>query len=814
MADINLNAATYEQIATVLSRLATNYSNLAGTFYDVFYNDNPENVTFQMFDDKGVLKDFTVKNLALSNEYRKTGNTAPTQNLNKGTLYQDLSSGDVYTKTTDTSDGWKKLVNSAFLDTFIMHGNGNPDGITLADLGTLYVDTVNVALYICVGEKSWAPISASFLEFANRNLDNITENGKDVIRSVINQELGTKTETIDGSSTSGQIPSALAVYQAISEAANRKQDKDDRTTVLSSISTDTQYPSAKCVYDALTEKQDKSNMVSILDSSTTTYPSCSAVRSAILNNTREVVGYEGITSNKQNVSELVSITSNNPDLTFENTYNGIENPQSTIGTSIVVADPNGPVDTSTTFIGDTMKCSGPYIIINGKLYKDEGSYVVQVGEDTGWTNVDGKGTIDAYAYGIRNNVLYGILGTTVTLLDDSGSWTVISGYSNQSISAYGIKDSKLYALNHVYDINSGQHSDTIEQVSSTFATGWTHVYRVLDRDRNEGAYGINSNQLYAIDGSSAYLIIQSNDCDTLSYTGVLQPTWNPLTINDSALWLVDRVGGAEVNDTMTWTKVAGYTTSSTSNNIFACAIAEGDLYRVNARTIEQIGQSGRWTHISATSSSSGCFGIRDGSLYYINASSTHGGYVTQWSGLQGWTDLHINTSAEPSDILGYGICEGQIYKINTSGVSLLPLWEVNGETLDLPFLGVTGNLQNSDTITLTYDTVPAYVVSREDSSYVVESFIDGTSWYRVYSDGWCEQGGRTTTGPVITVNLVKPYRNTDYSVELGMVTTAGSSSGPTSNASVVRGTLSTTSFTIGQYSTDTNTSWITKGYIG
>ena len=116
MADINLNAATYEQIVTLLSQLATNYSNLAGTFYDVFYNPTPENVSFKMFDESGVLKDFTVKNLALSNSYRMTGDGEPTVGAEKGTLYQDLTSGDLYIKTTDSTvnGGWKKLINTAF----------------------------------------------------------------------------------------------------------------------------------------------------------------------------------------------------------------------------------------------------------------------------------------------------------------------------------------------------------------------------------------------------------------------------------------------------------------------------------------------------------------------------------------------------------------------------------------------------------------------------------------------------------------------------------------------------------------------------
>ena len=42
----------------------------------------------------------------------------------------------------------------------------------------------------------------------------------------------------------------------------------------------------------------------------------------------------------------------------------------------------------------------------------------------------------------------------------------------------------------------------------------------------------------------------------------------------------------------------------------------------------------------------------------------------------------------------------------------------------------------------------------------VENYINGTSWYRVYSDNWCEQGG-AFSGTSIT--FIKPFINTNYS---------------------------------------------------
>ena len=50
---------------------------------------------------------------------------------------------------------------------------------------------------------------------------------------------------------------------------------------------------------------------------------------------------------------------------------------------------------------------------------------------------------------------------------------------------------------------------------------------------------------------------------------------------------------------------------------------------------------------------------------------------------------------------------------------------------------------------------------------VVETYQNGTSWYRVYDDGWCEQGGDYTLSSnngSISISFLKPFNNTNYSI--------------------------------------------------
>lgn len=49
---------------------------------------------------------------------------------------------------------------------------------------------------------------------------------------------------------------------------------------------------------------------------------------------------------------------------------------------------------------------------------------------------------------------------------------------------------------------------------------------------------------------------------------------------------------------------------------------------------------------------------------------------------------------------------------------------------------------------------------------VVEHYVNGTNWYRVWSNGWLEQGG-VATSTNITVTFLKAFRNNQYTLVFG-----------------------------------------------
>lgn len=52
------------------------------------------------------------------------------------------------------------------------------------------------------------------------------------------------------------------------------------------------------------------------------------------------------------------------------------------------------------------------------------------------------------------------------------------------------------------------------------------------------------------------------------------------------------------------------------------------------------------------------------------------------------------------------------------------------------------------------------------SAVIVDSYKNGSNWYRVWSDGWVEQGGSQNRATSGTVTFLVPLNSTDYNVHI------------------------------------------------
>lgn len=102
---------------------------------------------------------------------------------------------------------------------------------------------------------------------------------------------------------------------------------------------------------------------------------------------------------------------------------------------------------------------------------------------------------------------------------------------------------------------------------------------------------------------------------------------------------------------------------------------------------------------------------------------------------------------------------------------------------------------------------------------VIKTYHNGPSWYRIWSDGWCEQGntvnvsgstnGGTGAGEVIT--FLVPYANTDYTITFSQGNNDTDCQG--SVDAVRGGSLTKTGFIMDRYVKGARMWWETKGYI-
>lgn len=78
-------------------------------------------------------------------------------------------------------------------------------------------------------------------------------------------------------------------------------------------------------------------------------------------------------------------------------------------------------------------------------------------------------------------------------------------------------------------------------------------------------------------------------------------------------------------------------------------------------------------------------------------------------------------------------------------------------------------LQNADLINIARMQEQITDINTQSRGYLVESYTDGTSGYRLYSDGFCEQRGYSNvdSNTLRTITFLKPYKDTNYVVTLG-----------------------------------------------
>lgn len=194
-------------------------------------------------------------------------------------------------------------------------------------------------------------------------------------------------------------------------------------------------------------------------------------------------------------------------------------------------------------------------------------------------------------------------------------------------------------------------------------------------------------------------------------------------------------------------------------------------------------------------------GLTDGTNYFGLASSDNLSYSPQTTKDYGGAVGETFTTTTSNKQANMGITTDPNYSgIETSAQNLFLYFYV-GETIQ------DANIINTTKIINTVHKINSY-------DYVIDSYNDGTSWYRIYKSGWCEQG---STFPAVnqdtstTINLILPFINTNYNIMLQAIYN-GSNNTNTNNGNEPY-TKTTTSFVVYTYNYKKPLYWEAKGFI-
>ena len=143
----------------------------------------------------------------------------------------------------------------------------------------------------------------------------------------------------------------------------------------------------------------------------------------------------------------------------------------------------------------------------------------------------------------------------------------------------------------------------------------------------------------------------------------------------------------------------------------------------------------------------------------------------------------------------YNTRENQVYDTSDSGATWNKIY-----TIELPKL-----IKTAVSAVITEISMPYALGLQDKKKYVTNISGDSSTWWRVYSDGWCEQGGYLSS--ITTLTFSKPFKSTNYSI-IGIKIRGGAQENPLSIHS-----LTTTSATFASFGDNCPVKWYACGYV-
>ena len=367
---------------------------------------------------------------------------------------------------------------------------------------------------------------------------------------------------------------------------------------------------------------------------------------------------------------------------------------------------------------------------------------------------------------------------------------------------------------------------------STTADGNYFIFK----DYSDGSLSLLNNLVISktvpLNGTITGVLANSNgivsgfsSTDYITTSSLFAPSTDPWEIN------VKVKTGNDVSST-TQTIFASTTTNYCP---IACLITTGSLFRIYGYNADN--------NNSRVVNSTGTYTVLANTYYWIRVKYTGSAYTLEYS-LDGETYIEdiseaSSTATRSDGNISFGIrAVGNLTTYSDAFLGTIDFMqssvEINNAVwwkgiidnwLDISTTPanfyLNGTNLNNDFVLIGECTVSSGNVTAIKNRYfnacpyyrdLVESYVNGSSWYAIYSDGWCEQGASETitnsvTATAKTRNFLKNFKDTNYVVTYQPTTTFTS-------------TLNTGYFVVkekavGSFTTTYNVScnWQANGYV-
>lgn len=174
--------------------------------------------------------------------------------------------------------------------------------------------------------------------------------------------------------------------------------------------------------------------------------------------------------------------------------------------------------------------------------------------------------------------------------------------------------------------------------------------------------------------------------------------------------------------------------------------------------------SDRYIDLTLQASGTKYTAVANGFVFFEKLNTSNTQFVKGTNLSSGYSDISYGTYSGSTPSILLKVKRGDIFSID---------YDAAGVTNSFRFIYARGNgslyyyvgetVQNANLIDAGRMQEQITNINAPSRGYLVQSYVNGRSWYRVYSDGWCEQGGQiTVTVAATNITLLKSYKDNNY----------------------------------------------------